>query len=252
MATKSNIEWTQSTWNPVRGCTRVSEGCKFCYAERIAARFSRQGLAYEGLAKMTKAGPRWENKVKCFEELLNVPLKWKKPQLIFVNSMSDLFHEDVPLDFILKVFDTMREAKQHHFQVLTKRSKQLVELNPELNWPDNVWMGVSVENQDYTFRIDDLIETDAHVKFLSLEPLIGELPNLDLEHIDWVIVGGESGPGARPMQKEWVLDIRDQCQRASVPFFFKQWGGRNKKREGRELEKRTWDAFPSVYNGVGI
>ena len=173
-----------------KGCTRVSEGCKFCYAERIAARFSKKGLAYEGLAKMTKAGPRWSNKVKLVEELLDMPLKWKKPQLIFVNSMSDLFHEDVPLEFILKVFDTMREAEQHHFQVLTKRSKQLVKLNSELKWPENVSMGVSVENQDYTCRIDNLRQTDAHIKFLSLEPLIGELRDLDLTDIDWVIVGG--------------------------------------------------------------
>ena len=252
MAAKSAIEWTQSTWNPVRGCTRVSEGCKFCYAERIAARFSREGLAYEGLAKMTKAGPRWSNEVRLVEELLDLPLKWKKPQLVFVNSMSDLFHEDVSSDFILKVFDTMRKAEQHHFQVLTKRSKQLVKLNSEIKWPENVWMGVSVENQDYTFRIDDLRETDAHIKFLSLEPLIGELRNLDLTGIDWVIVGGESGPGARPIEEKWVIDIRDQCQEASVPFFFKQWGGRNKKRAGRKLEDKTWDALPYAYSGVSI
>ncbi len=187
MATKSNIEWTQSTWNPIRGCTRVSEGCRYCYAERIAARFSKKGFAYEGLAEMTKAGPRWSNKVQLVEELLDAPLKWKKPQLVFVNSMSDLFHEDVPLNFILKVFDTMCKAEQHHFQVLTKRSKQLVKLNSELKWPENVWMGVSVENQDYTFRIDHLRQTDANIKFLSLEPLIGELRNLYLTDIDWVM-----------------------------------------------------------------
>ena len=250
MATKSAIEWTQSTWNPVRGCTRVSEGCRFCYAERIAARFSRKGLAYEGLAKMTEAGPRWSNKVKLVEELLDVPLKWKKPQLIFVNSMSDMFHEDVPLDFIQKVFDTMRKAQQHHFQILTKRSKQLVRFNSDLEWPKNVWMGVSVENEDYTFRIDDLRKTDAHVKFLSLEPLIGPLPKLELEQIDWVIVGGESGPGSRPMQKEWVIDIRDQCQQASVPFFFKQWGGQNKKQAGRDLEGKPWNDLPLAYSGI--
>ncbi len=252
MATKSAIEWTQSTWNPVRGCTRVSEGCRFCYAERIAARFSKEGLAYEGLAKMTESGPRWSNKVKLVEELLDVPLKWKKPQLIFVNSMSDLFHEDVPLDFIQKVFDTMRQAQQHHFQILTKRSKQLVRFNSDLEWPNNVWMGVSVENEDYTFRIDDLRKTDAHVKFLSLEPLIGPLPELELNKIDWVIVGGESGPGARPMQKEWVIDIRNQCQQESVPFFFKQWGGRNKKQQGRKLEEKIWNDLPLAYSGIGI
>ncbi len=252
MATKSAIEWTQSTWNPVRGCTRVSEGCKFCYAERIAARFSKEGLAYEGLAKMTKTGPRWSNKVRLVEELLDLPLKWKKPQLIFVNSMSDLFHEDVKLEFILKVFETMRNATQHHFQVLTKRSKRLIEFNSKIKWPENVWMGVSVENQDYKSRIDDLRETDAHIKFLSLEPLIGELRNLDLENIHWVIVGGESGPGARPMQEEWVTDIRDQCQQASVPFFFKQWGGQNKRQKGRKLEEQFWNDLPLAYTGVGI
>ena len=251
MATKSKIEWTQSTWNPVRGCTRVSEGCRFCYAERIAARFSREGLAYEGLAKMTKAGPRWSNKVRVIEDLLDTPLRWKKSQLIFVNSMSDLFHEDVPLEFILKVFDTMHKASQHQFQVLTKRSQRLVELSSEIQWPENVWMGVSVENQDYTFRIDHLRQTNAHIKFLSLEPLIGALPNLDLTHVDWVIVGGESGPQARPIQEEWVVDIRDQCQQVDVYFFFKQWGGRNKKQTGRILEGRTWDDLPVSDNDKG-
>ena len=251
MATKSKIEWTQSTWNPIRGCTRVSEGCRYCYAERIAARFSQEGFAYEGLAKMTKAGPRWLNKVRLVPELLDAPLKWKKPQLIFVNSMSDLFHEDVPLEFILDVFDTMVKAKQHQFQVLTKRSRRLVELSNEIQWPKNVWMGVSVEDQDYTFRIDHLRKTDAHIKFLSLEPLIGALPGLNLGRIDWVIVGGESGPRARPIQEEWVTDIRDQCLQTDVPFFFKQWGGRNKKQTGRILEGRTWDDLPVSYNGEG-
>ena len=249
MATKSKIEWTQSTWNPIRGCTRVSEGCRFCYAERIAARFSREGLAYEGLAQMTKAGPRWSNEVKLVKDLLDAPLRWRKPQLIFVNSMSDLFHEDVPLEFILDVFDTMNKAKHHQFQVLTKRSQRLAELSCEIQWPKNVWMGVSVENQDYTFRIDDLRQTGAHIKFLSLEPLIGALPDLDLTGINWVIVGGESGPQARPMQEEWVIDIRERCQQVDIPFFFKQWGGRNKKRKGRILEERTWDDLPVSYNG---
>ena len=262
MATKSKIEWTQSTWNPIRGCTRVSDGCRFCYAERIAARFSKKGLAYEGLARMTKAGPRWSNKVRLVPELLDAPLKWQTPQLIFVNSMSDLFHDDVPLEFILRVFDTMNKAEQHQFQVLTKRSKRLAELSCDIQWPKNVWMGVSVENQDYKFRVDHLRQTGAHIKFLSLEPLIGALQSLDLTCIDWVIVGGESGPHARPMQEEWVIDIRNQCQQADIPFFFKQWGehvpgdprpffgvSRNKKREGRILEKRTWDDLPVSYNG---
>ena len=249
MATKSKIEWTQSTWNPVRGCTRVSEGCRFCYAERIAARFSGEGLAYEGLAEMTKAGPRWSNEVRRIRELLDAPLRWKKPRLIFVNSMSDLFHQDVPLEFILEVFDTMNRAEQHQFQVLTKRSQRLAELSCEIQWPKNVWMGVSVESQDYTFRIDHLRQTGAHIKFLSLEPLIGALPKLDLARIDWVIVGGESGPKARPMQEEWVVDIRDQCQKVNIPFFFKQWGGRSKKRTGRVLEGKTWNDLPIAYNG---
>ena len=249
MATKSTIEWTQSTWNPIRGCTRVSEGCRFCYAERIAARFAKEGLAYEGLAKMTKTGPKWSNKIRLVPELLDAPLKWKTPQYIFVNSMSDMFHEDVPLEFILRIFDTMHKAPRHQFQVLTKRSQRLFELSSEIQWPKNVWMGVSVENQDYTHRINHLRQTDAHIKFLSLEPLIGALRHLDLDGIDWVIVGGESGPHARPMQKEWVIDIRNQCQKANIPFFFKQWGGRNKKRKGRILEERTWDDLPVSYNG---
>jgi len=252
MATKSKIEWTQSTWNPVRGCTRVSEGCRFCYAERIAARFSKKGLAYEGLAKMTKAGPRWSNSLRLVLSLLASPLKFPPPHFLFVTSLSDLFHENVPLEFILNVFATMNKAKQHQFQVLTKRSQRLVELRYEIQWPENVWMGVSVESQDYAFRIDHLRQTGAHLKFLSLEPLIGALPNLNLAHIDWVIVGGESGPQARPMQEEWVIDIRNQCQQAVVPFFFKQWGGRNKKQTGRILEGRTWDDLPLSSHSKGV
>jgi protein gp37 len=176
--------------------------------------------------------------------VLNLPLKWKKPQTIFVNSMSDLFHEDVPLSFILEVFDVMRQASWHDFQILTKRSARLLELSPELEWPRNVWMGVSVENSDYTFRIQHLRLTRASTKFLSLEPLLGPLPDLDLSGIDWVIVGGESGPRARPIDKTWVVDIRDQCQQAGVPFFFKQWGGVKKRKAGRLLDGRTWDELP--------
>lgn len=246
MATQSKIEWTQSTWNPVRGCSRVSEGCRFCYAERMATRFSGKNMAYEGLAKMTSSGPRWENKIRIVRELLEAPLKWRKPQFIFVNSMSDLFHADVDESFISEVFDVMRKADWHTFQILTKRSERLLELNSQIAWPDNVWMGVSVENQDYTCRIDQLRQTDARIKFLSLEPLLGPLPNLDLTDIDWAIVGGESGPGARPMRREWVIQIRDQCQAAGVPFFFKQWGGVNKKRNGRLLDGQTYDAVPTL------
>ena len=244
MAIQSKIEWTESTWNPVRGCTRVSEGCRFCYAERIAARFSGKGMAYEGLAKNTKAGPRWTQQVLPVPALLNEPLKWKKPRRIFVNSMSDLFHEKVELSYIQKVFAVMEKADRHQFQVLTKRADRLLEFNSKLPWPSNVWMGVSVEDKHVTDRIDALRQTDAHIKFLSLEPLLGALPNLELDGIDWVIVGGESGPGAREMQKKWVIDIRDQCADVEVAFFFKQWGGKRKSKTGRELEGRTYDEMP--------
>jgi protein gp37 len=233
MAT-SKIEWTESTWNPLTGCTKVSPGCKHCYAERMARRLQAMGQ------------PNYRNgfKLTIHEHVLELPLHWKQPQTIFVNSMSDLFHEDVPLEFIQKAFEIMRQAHWHTFQVLTKRSARLVELDKELDWPDNVWMGVSVENAKYTFRIDHLRETHARIKFLSLEPLLGPLFNLDLDYIDWVIVGGESGPRARPMDRSWVTDIRDQCLGVGVPFFFKQWGGVNKKKTGRELEGRTWDELP--------
>ena len=243
-AQSSKIEWTESTWNPVRGCTRVSEGCRFCYAERIAARFSGKGMAYEGLAKNTKAGPRWTQQVILVPELLNEPLKWKKPRRIFVNSMSDLFHEKVELSDIQKVFAVMEKADRHQFQVLTKRADRLLKFNTELSWTPNIWMGVSVEDEHVTDRIDALRQTDAHIKFLSLEPLLGALPDLKLDGIDWVIVGGESGPGAREMEKKWVIDIRDQCADAKVDFFFKQWGGKRKSKTGRELEGRTYDEMP--------
>ncbi len=246
MATiSSSIEWTESTWNPVRGCTRVSEGCRFCYAERIAARFSGKGLAYEGLAKNTKAGPQWTHKVTPVRSLLNEPLKWKKPRRIFVNSMSDLFHEKVKLEYIQEVFSVMEQAHWHKFQVLTKRSARLLEYSPKLPWPENVWMGVSVEDNRVLDRIDELRETGAKIKFLSLEPLIGPLTGLDLNGIDWVIVGGESGPGARKMKEKWVVDIRDQCATENVHFFFKQWGGTRKSKTGRELNGRTYNEMPS-------
>ncbi len=242
--TNTSIEWTESTWNPVRGCTRVSEGCRFCYAERIAARFSGKGLAFEGFAKQTKSGPQWTREVLPIHALLKEPLKWKKPRRIFVNSMSDLFHENIELDFIRDVFSVMQEAHWHKFQVLTKRSTRLLQYSSELPWPKNVWMGVSVEDVRVIDRIDALRETGAKVKFLSLEPLIGPLPALNLTKIDWVIVGGESGPGAREMRKKWVIDIRDQCQTENVLFFFKQWGGTRKTKTGRELDGRTYDEIP--------
>ncbi|MFH0988673.1 MAG: phage Gp37/Gp68 family protein [bacterium] len=236
MAQKSQIEWTESTWNPVTGCNKISPGCKHCYAERMAYRLQRMGQAnYTNGFKLT-----------LHDHAVDLPLQWKKPQTIFVNSMSDLFHKDVPLAFIQKVFDVMGQTHWHRFQVLTKRSERLRELSPLLKWTPNIWMGVSVENQDYIHRIDDLRATGALVKFLSLEPLLGPLRKLNLKKIDWVIVGGESGPGARPMDEAWVLDIRDQCFNNRVPFFFKQWGGTNKKKAGRLLEGKTWDEMPRM------
>ena len=236
MSTKSSIEWTESTWNPLTGCTKVSPGCKNCYADRMAKRLKAMGQEkYKNGFKLT-----------LHSNSLEEPLKSKKPQMVFVNSMSDLFHKDVPISFIQKVFSVMREAHWHTFQVLTKRAERLLELDSSLDWPKNVWMGVSVENSDYVSRIDDLRKTHAHIKFLSLEPLLGPLSNMKLEGIDWVIVGGESGPGARPVQEEWVANIRDQCVAAKVPFFFKQWGGTNKKKAGRLLEGRTWEDMPTT------
>jgi protein gp37 len=234
MGGKSAIEWTEATWNPVTGCTKISPGCDNCYAEKLALRLQAMGQ------------PNYVNgfELAVQERMLELPLKWKTPQIIFVNSMSDLFHKDVPEEYIRRVFGVMRRASHHVFQVLTKRSQRLARLSPALDWPPNVWMGVSVESAPYQFRIDHLRETAACVKFLSLEPLLGPLPSLDLRGIDWAIVGGESGPGARAMSPEWVIDIRNQCQLAGVPFFFKQWGGTNKKKAGRLLENRTWDEMP--------
>ena len=236
MARSSAIEWTESTWNPVTGCTKISQGCKFCYAERMAERLQAMGQ------------PNYRNgfQLTLQPQLLELPLKWKRPQTVFVNSMSDLFHQDVPLKYIQRVFDVMYRADWHRFQVLTKRADRLAELDGSLEWSDNVWMGVSVESSEHFDRIDHLRRTHAALKFLSLEPLLGPLPGLDLEGIDWVIVGGESGPHARPIEESWVVDIRDQCREARVPFFFKQWGGKNKKRSGRLLKGRTWDEMPRL------
>lgn len=231
---KSSIEWTEATWNPVTGCNKISPGCKFCYAARMATRLHAMGLdKYRNGFELTLQ-----------PQDLELPLRWKKPQTIFVNSMSDLFHVDVPLSYIQEVFQVMRQADWHRFQVLTKRAERLQELAPHIDWPQNVWMGVSVESQKYVERIDRLRTTGANVRFLSLEPLLAPLPSLNLDGIDWVIVGGESGPGARPINSAWVTDIRDQCLRAGVPFFFKQWGGVRKKTAGRELEGRTWSQMP--------
>lgn len=230
----SKIEWTESTWNPLTGCTKISRGCQHCYAERMSRRLQAMGQEkYHNGFQLT-----------LHESSLDEPLGWLKPQMIFVNSMSDLFHKDVPIEFILRVFDAMRKAHWHTFQVLTKRADRLVEVNPLIDWPKNVWMGVSVEDNEYVDRADYLRQTSACVKFLSLEPLIGPLPALNLDGINWVIAGGESGPGARPLQPEWVRDIRDLCKQSDVPFFFKQWGGVHKKKAGRLLDGLVWNQWP--------
>ncbi|ALS23773.1 DUF5131 family protein [Paenibacillus naphthalenovorans] len=236
MATTSSIEWTEATWNPVTGCTKISEGCRNCYAATMAKRLHAM------------RNPRYINgfNVTLHEDLLQLPLKWKRPRRIFVNSMSDLFHKDVPFEFIQSVFKTMEMAHWHTFQILTKRSDRLLELSRSLPWPQNIWQGVSVEDSRVTNRINDLRQVPAHVRFLSIEPLIGPLNNLDLDGIHWVIVGGESGHGARPMREEWVTGIRDQCLQQHVAFFFKQWGGVQKHRTGRVLDGRTWDEFPQI------
>ena len=234
MALNSAIEWTESTWNPITGCTKISVGCQNCYAERMAKRLQAMGQRnYRNGFQLT-----------LHESMLDLPLRWKKPQIIFVNSMSDLFHEAVPEEFIHRVFNTMKRANWHQYQILTKRSARLRQLSAQLPWEKHIWMGVTVENSDYIYRIDDLRQTHAEIKFLSLEPLLGPIPELNLEGIDWVIVGGESGPGARPMKPEWVIGIKNQCQKYGVPFFFKQWGGTNKKRNGRQLEGKYWDEKP--------
>lgn len=234
MAQQSSIEWTEATWNPVTGCNKISPGCKNCYAERLAARLQAMG-SY-----------RYRNgfEVTLQEDIVELPLNWKQPKIIFVNSMSDLFHKDIPSDFIVKVFDTMKRADWHTFQILTKRSDRLLSLAPYLPWPKNVWMGVSVESPNYTFRIHELVKVPAAVRFLSVEPLLAAIPQLSLRGIDWVIVGGESGPGAREMKPEWVQQIRKRCREMKVPFFFKQWGGTNKKAAGRILNGKTYDKMP--------
>ncbi len=235
MPKQTNIEWTNWTWNPVTGCTKVSQGCKNCYALRMAKRLKAMG------------SPRYANgfKVTLHPDLVELPKQWKRGRRIFVNSMSDLFHPNVPVEFIQAVFKTMNECPQHTFQVLTKRSKRLVDLGPELEWTRNIWMGVSVEDERVIQRIDDLRRTPALVRFLSCEPLIGPLDRMNLDGIHWVIAGGESGPRSRPMEADWVRSIQDQCDQAEVAFFFKQWGGVRKHATGRELDGRTWDQFPS-------
>ncbi|HXS36742.1 MAG TPA: phage Gp37/Gp68 family protein [Flavipsychrobacter sp.] len=235
----SSIEWTEMTWNPTTGCTKISAGCKFCYAEIMTRRLKAMGQEkYKDGFKVIKTHP----------ETLLIPYTWKTAKIVFVNSMSDLFHKDVPLEFIKKVFNVMNDNPQHVFQILTKRAERLSELSRHLKWTHNIWMGVSVENEKVVDRIEYLKKTKAQVKFLSLEPLIGPLPNLDLKKINWVIVGGESGHRPRYMNPDWVLDIQDQCTKANVAFFFKQWGGRNKKAAGRILNGRTYDEMPEIFD----
>lgn len=233
----SSIEWTEMTWNPTTGCTKISGGCKFCYAEIMTRRLKAMGQdKYKEGFKVVK--PHYPS--------LNIPYTWKTAKVVFVNSMSDLFHKDIPTEYIKKVFHVMNENPEHVFQVLTKRAERLFELHTELKWTHNIWMGVSVENAQVVDRIDYLRKTKAKVKFLSLEPLIGPLTNLNLKKIDWAIVGGESGFKPRPMNPDWVLDIQEQCKKADVAFFFKQWGGKNKKAAGRLLNGRTYDEMPAI------
>ncbi|NUM53974.1 MAG: phage Gp37/Gp68 family protein [Candidatus Hydrogenedentes bacterium] len=241
MAQGSSIEWTEATWNPVTGCTKVSAGCKHCYAERMAKRLKAMGV------------PQYQNgfKLTLQPQALELPLKWRQPKCIFVNSMSDLFHENVPLEFIQQVFDVMNQCPHHTFQILTKRPEIAGEYAPRFKWTPNIWMGTSVEDERVLSRIKHLREIPAKVRFLSLEPLIGPLPNLPLRGMHWVIVGGESGPMARPMQAGWVREIRDKCESQNVPFFFKQWGGTQKSRNGRTLDGREWDDMPSARKQLG-
>lgn len=235
MAFNSSIEWTETTWNPVTGCTKISTGCKNCYAERMAKRLQAMGQ------KRYAKGFR----VTLHNDLVTAPLQWNRPKIVFVNSMSDLFHEDIPEGFIHSVFQTMTDAEQHTFQVLTKRSERLADLAEQLPWPPNIWMGVTVESNDYLSRVEHLREVPAQVRFLSLEPLLTDVPDLSLTGIHWVIVGGESGPKSRLIRRQWVRNIRDSCIESNVSFFFKQWGGVNKKASGRILDGRTWDQYPS-------
>jgi protein gp37 len=233
---QSSIEWTEMTWNPTTGCDKISAGCKFCYAEVMSKRLQAMGQEkYKKAFKLT-----------LHPDTLSLPYSWKKPKTVFVNSMSDLFHKKVPLEYIQRVFAVMNDNLIHTFQVLTKRADRLAEVHSQLRWTSNIWMGVSVEDNRVMERIDFLRPTNAKVKFLSCEPLIGPLPNLNLKNIDWVIVGGESGHKARPMSIEWVHDIQNVCKESNVPFFFKQWGGQNKKATGRILNGRTYDEMPSV------
>lgn len=231
---KTKIEWTDTTWNPMTGCSPISDGCKNCYAIKMARRLKAMG------------NRRYRNgfAVTLHPDLLDAPLSWKKPRMIFVNSMGDMFHEDVPLEYIQQVFATMEKTSQHTFQVLTKRSSRMAELAARLPWPKNVWMGVTIESEKYLYRAENLKKTPAAVKFISVEPMIGPVSEIDLQGIDWVIVGGESGAQARTIEKEWAIAVRDKCTASAIPFFFKQWGGPNKKKSGKILDGKIWDQFP--------
>lgn len=245
MGSSSTIEWTDATWNPVAGCTVLTAGCTNCYAMRMAARLEVMGQAkYAGTTRLSGKRRVWTGKVVLDRHALSVPHGWRKGRRVFVNSMSDLFHEAVPADFIQEVFAVMRATPRHIYQILTKRADRLLELSPQLEWSDNIWMGVSVENNDVLWRVDRLRETGAHTKFLSCEPLLGSLKELSPRGIDWIIAGGESGPGAREMDVEWVREIRDICVSGKTAFHFKQWGGPVKSKTGRVLDGRTWDEMP--------
>lgn len=245
MGTRSRIEWTEMTWNPVTGCDRVSPGCDHCYALTMARRLKAMGApGYQNDGNPVTSGPGFQ--LTMHPKLLDQPTTWSGSRMVFVNSMSDLFHAHVTLDFIRDVFDVIRGTPQHTYQVLTKRSMRLRRLAEHLEWPDNLWIGVSVETMHYANRVDHLRDVPAAVRFLSCEPLLGPLDQLNLTAIDWVIAGGESGPSYRPVDVNWIRGLRDNCLQTGVPFFFKQWGGRSPKRQGRELDGRTWDEYPLV------
>ena len=251
MSNGSSIEWTDATWNPTTGCDRVSAGCDNCYALTLARRLKAMGLAkYQNDGDPRTSGPGFA--LTLHEDTLTAPYRWRAPRLVFVDSMSDLFHPDVPPAFIQKVFAVMADTPRHTYQILTKRSRRLAALAPDLDWPPNVWMGVSVENDRYAFRVDHLRSVEAAVRFVSAEPLLGPLPGLDLSSIHWLIAGGESGPNARPMDKAWVRNLRDQCREADVSFFFKQWGGRTPKSGGRELDGAYHDEFPIMAKNISL
>ena len=249
MADRTGIEWTETTWNPTTGCDRVSVGCDNCYALTLAKRLKAMGNPkYQNDGDPKSSGPGFG--LTLHEYQLDLPYRWRAPRLVFVNSMSDLFHNDVPLEFIQRVFTVMAETPQHTYQILTKRSKRLAALASDLPWPSNVWMGVTVETDRYAFRIDHLRSVDAAVRFISAEPLLGPLPNLDLTDIGWLIAGGESGHGARPVEEPWIRDLRDQCVASGTAFFFKQWGGRTPKANGRELDGVHHDDMPKKVEGM--